>query len=299
MRSIRAFISGVMVTGELDSDRREAKRAIDALGRQCSAFAYRNFPRTGVDLVALSDENRIASSNLFVLLVARMLTPQVRHEFHCAEDLGLPRCVFAREGEVRSRQLAGFLADCQCPVIDYGPTSGPLSEVLARYVLSREEQYDEEERVRDHTSDVWRRLVEALNRDPDHVFSLSPRQFEELLAELIHSFGYEVSLTSRTRDQGYDIVAVQSADPIFPSVHLVEAKLWTPPRKVGRPVIQGLYGVGMADNCNGVMVVTPTAFSRDAKQFIDEKRLWQFVRLVDGTTLPEWYKLYLERRRGH
>src|SRR5215211_5952306 len=53
---------------------------------------------------------------------------------------------------------------------------------------------------------VQAKLIEMIARRPEYVFEISPRQFEEIIAELFFREGYEVELTKQTRDGGYDIV---------------------------------------------------------------------------------------------
>src|SRR5262249_26534719 len=45
---------------------------------------------------------------------------------------------------------------------------------------------------------------------PAYLDQLTPRRFEELIASLFRNHGFKVELTARTRDGGYDIVAVSS-----------------------------------------------------------------------------------------
>ncbi len=48
---------------------------------------------------------------------------------------------------------------------------------------------------------------EYLSENPEFLYDLSPRDFEELVAELFVREGYNVQLTKKTRDQGVDIYA--------------------------------------------------------------------------------------------
>ena len=49
-------------------------------------------------------------------------------------------------------------------------------------------------------------LLEKLKRQPDSIFQLPSRNFEELVAELLDDMGFEVELTKATRDGGKDIL---------------------------------------------------------------------------------------------
>jgi restriction system protein len=50
-------------------------------------------------------------------------------------------------------------------------------------------------------------MIEGLKKQPKDIFNITPRQYEELVAELMHDMGYEVTLTPATRDGGKDILA--------------------------------------------------------------------------------------------
>ena len=296
MPTKRIFISGVMISHELDADREAARQAINSLSPEFVALGYRPFA-TGEEPFRPPEgetvsRHEIAGSDALILLVGESFSAFCAYEFAYARRLGLPRRVFARQGVQRSPKLKRFLSACRCEVVTYSVPSRELVVLVQEFCRSTQSATDEKHQVLVHTVNVWQAIVRELSQRPEKVFSLSPRKFEELLAEIIASFGYTTSLTPCTRDGGFDIRATRR-DPLFPSLYLVEAKLWTPPRAVGRPVIQGIYGTGMADNCNGVMVVTPSTFSRDAVNFLEEKRLKEYVRLVDGVELPRLYEHYL------
>ena len=50
--------------------------------------------------------------------------------------------------------------------------------------------------------------IEQLARRGHDLRKLKPREFEQLIAELWHGFGYDVDLTKQTRDGGKDIIAI-------------------------------------------------------------------------------------------
>lgn len=297
MPPIRVFISGAMANHELDVDRESARYAIDTLAPDFTAFAYEPFPESRKPPLEHDAKERgqqeIERSDALILVVGRSVSEFCIWELKFARRLGMPCIVFARATAAQKSRLRRFLAGCPCTVETYVDPAGDLTERIQEFCRSLLSSPDEKRQVVVHTKQVWHRLLAELLHRPGDVFELSSRKFEELLAEIIASFGYTTSLTPNTRDGGYDVLAVRR-EPLFPSRFLVEAKLWLPPRKVGRPVIQAVYGVGMADNCNGVMVVTPTTFAQDARSYLDEKRLKDYVRLVDGKDLPSLYKHYLE-----
>lgn len=53
-------------------------------------------------------------------------------------------------------------------------------------------------------------LLARLKNNPEILRELSPRQFEELIADLLYRQGYKVDLTPSTRDGGLDMYAARS-----------------------------------------------------------------------------------------
>src|SRR5205823_142486 len=75
-------------------------------------------------------------------------------------------------------------------------------------------------------------LIQRLKKAPDDVFKLSPRQFEEVIADLLTGMGMDVELTPATRDGGKDILAYLNTE-IGKFLTLVEAKQHSRSRPVG------------------------------------------------------------------
>ena len=287
---ITVYVSGILLKHEVDAHRLIAKRAIENMGHMAIVPIGRREIRDASDAW-----KRIERVDAFIAIVAESYSRYVDDELMYALALGLPCRVFARKEDGRSSTLQDFLAHCCCQVDEFDPYGSGLAEGICAFVRSITEAGPDRDSVLVHTQALWQEMIRWFLSHPEAVYRLSPRRFEELIAEIISAFGYKTSLTPQTSDGGYDIVAERTDDPVFPGIHLIETKLWTPPRKVGRPVIQAIYGTGIAHRCNGVMVVTPTEFSRQAKQFVDEAHLRQYVRLVDGGILPSWYERYLSR----
>lgn len=57
-------------------------------------------------------------------------------------------------------------------------------------------------------------LYQALCRHPELLKSLNWRAFEELLADILQTFGFEVELQRGTKDGGVDIFAIQRNHPL-------------------------------------------------------------------------------------
>jgi restriction system protein len=132
---------------------------------------------------------------------------------------------------------------------------------------------------------VNKTLVEAIQRDPRQVFRLSPRQFEELVAELLAGQGYDVALTPPSRDGGFDIIAVKN-DALGRLRFLVECKRYDAANHVEVGIVRSLLGVVQQQQATAGVVVTTSFFTRGAKDF--QATVEQQMALRDYTELQRW-----------
>lgn len=135
------------------------------------------------------------------------------------------------------------------------------------------------------------RFAQHLISDRNRLYQLNPRQFEELVASIFDNFGFVVELTARTRDGGYDVMAVKDGH-IGVHKYLIECKRYTPPNTVGVGVVRNLGGVilgGAGGRPRGILATT-SYFTSDAKDYLDVHRLELTGRDIDG--LVDWLKIY-------
>jgi restriction system protein len=132
-------------------------------------------------------------------------------------------------------------------------------------------------------------MVEVLKKRPEDIFNLSPRKYEELVAELLRDMGYDVELTPATRDGGKDILAYFKTD-CATFLCLVEAKRYRSDRKIGVELVRTLYGTLLDYQANSAMMVTSSSFSKDARDF-QKKHEYQ-LSLRDYTDLTCWIQNY-------
>lgn len=132
-------------------------------------------------------------------------------------------------------------------------------------------------------------LIERLRQQPQGIYELPPRKFEELVADLLVDLGYEVELTPATRDGGKDILA-QMATPLGKLLCLVEAKKHRVDRPVGVALVRQLYGTLIDADATSAMVVTTSYFSQDAKTF--QHRHQYRLTLRDYGNVVNWIKGY-------
>lgn len=120
--------------------------------------------------------------------------------------------------------------------------------------------------IRIDVSEINDWMLNELNKNPTDLYQLSPRKFEELIAEIFMRKGYDVELTPATRDGGKDIYVARKDD--FGSfLYLVECKHYDPSHKVGVSVIRDLYGVLSKERATYGIVVTTSDFTKPAQEF--------------------------------
>jgi len=103
--------------------------------------------------------------------------------------------------------------------------------------------------------------------------NMDPSQFEELVAELYEKRGYTVQLTAGSHDEGIDIFAERTAGGALERV-IVQCKHHQVDNKVGRPILQQLWGVVSSDQSyTRGDLVTSSYFTSEAEGFAEGKRL--------------------------
>jgi HJR/Mrr/RecB family endonuclease len=132
------------------------------------------------------------------------------------------------------------------------------------------------------------RIFADINR-LDQLRRLSPREFEQLLAEVFHREGYEAHLTPPSKDGGRDVIAVLPGP--LPFLVVAEAKHM---RLVKPSVVLAMYGVKSRDNAHMGLVATTGRFSKGTREMT--QRTWgRQIGLQDG---EEFVSRILDIKRG-
>lgn len=148
----------------------------------------------------------------------------------------------------------------------------------------------------DHKSREYQRIVtdataanneimRLLQQDPNLARKLPPRKFEEIVAEILSKQGYEVELTSASRDGGFDICAARQ-DGLGKFLYLVECKRYVPPNKVGVEIVRSLHGVIQANRATAGAIVSTSFFTAGAKNY--QREMQHQLHLHDYLALQKW-----------
>ena len=108
--------------------------------------------------------------------------------------------------------------------------------------------------------------LKRLSHNPELLYELSPRKFEEVMAETFRSQGYDVTLTQSSRDGGVDLYVAQNS-LVGSFLYLVECKKYAPNRSVGVGVVRQIHGVLDHQRATAGIIATTSFFSKAAKEY--------------------------------
>ena len=128
-------------------------------------------------------------------------------------------------------------------------------------------------------------IMRLLKKDPNLARKLPPRKFEEIVAEILSKQGYEIELTSASRDGGFDICAARQ-DGLGKFLYLVECKRYVPPNKVGVEIVRSLHGVIQANRATAGAIVTTSFFTAGAKDY--QRKMQHQLHIHDFLALQRW-----------
>ncbi len=146
-------------------------------------------------------------------------------------------------------------------------------------------------------------LIHELKEQPSVLYQIRPEVFEELIAELLASYGWKVDLTKKTRDGGYDIFAVRKDISGLTSSWIIECKRYRRDRNVGIDVARALYGMKTDLRIGMALIATTSYFSRDVYSFkssrydLDLKDFEGVVEWINEYRPNPYGKLYVKENR--
>jgi len=157
----------------------------------------------------------------------------------------------SRPPAVRQYIEVAFQGDPQCFFYD-GTITATRQDVNSRLIIASREYWDD--------------LICRLARRPQDLRTLSPRKFEELVAEMLQRDGAHVQLTPQTHDGGRDILATYET-PVGRHLCLVECKRHSASHPVDISIVRELYGVLAVERASAAMIATTSYFTADALKF--------------------------------
>lgn len=137
--------------------------------------------------------------------------------------------------------------------------------------------------------DINEEIKKYLNRNPQKLYELSPRKFEELIGSIMEDLGFSVELTKATRDGGRDIIA-KIKNSVTDFLAYIECKRYSPENKIGVGIIREVTGVHYLNKPSKSIIVTTSFFTRDAVELA--RKMENQMDLKDFNSIKEWLKKY-------
>jgi HJR/Mrr/RecB family endonuclease len=133
---------------------------------------------------------------------------------------------------------------------------------------------------------VNRELCAWLHKHPDALFSITPREFEHLIAGIIKDMGAHIELTQQTRDGGRDIIA-EFETPVGKLVGIIDCKRYKPDSPVGINIVERLMWIKEnKDRASFGAIVTTSYFTQPARKL--EADYKAVLKLHDFNSVIDW-----------
>ena len=139
-------------------------------------------------------------------------------------------------------------------------------------------------------NEEWQQIINRLALNPQAIYELTPRKFEELVAGLLIKDGLTIQMTPEARDGGKDIIAEYESN-LGKQLFLVECKRYSRQRPVSVSVIQRLYGLVEESKATSGLVVTTSRFSRDALEY--QGRIKHRMSLKKYEDISSWLNKHM------
>lgn len=141
------------------------------------------------------------------------------------------------------------------------------------------------------TAEINDELIAHLAKHPDKMHDISPRKFEELIAELFKDKGYEVELCRRGADGGVDVYAMQKSS-VGSVLILIQCKQYGEKNPVGVKVVRELYGLVEMKGATKGLIATTSYFTKPAKIERERERVKFRMDLADKLELQRYLQQY-------
>jgi HJR/Mrr/RecB family endonuclease len=201
----------------------------------------------------------------------------------------------------------GFLEDYLTRAFEYAHRSdipetetwpGFFERALKKIKALRELYGDQQpsEKVIEVIRVISTELIKHLKRHPEAMYKIKPRQFEELVAEILASYGWQVRLTPAIKDGGYDIFAIsKDTEAGVETSWIIECKKYAPENRVGVDIVRALYGIKSDLKVASALLATTSYFTKGVKDF---KASRYDIELKDYEGILEWINQYRPNPNG-
>ena len=125
-----------------------------------------------------------------------------------------------------------------------------------------------------------------------YIMSLTPREFEEYVADMFRNIGFEANITPATSDGGKDIILRKDGVTYY-----VECKQWKKDSSISRPVLQKLIGSAITDGITNVIFVSTCKYAQTVVEAARNNKvvnvnLWDIEDLVKAVEHGKFVRPY-------
>lgn len=138
-------------------------------------------------------------------------------------------------------------------------------------------------------------LIDHIKKHPNELDKIHHRQFEELIAEILSSYGWEVQITPSTKDGGYDIYGISKDESGVKNHWIIECKKYAKDRLVGIDIARNLYAVKTLYGVAGAMLATTSDFTKGVRNFKSSRYDFE---LKNYLKILEWINEYKPNPNG-
>lgn len=124
-------------------------------------------------------------------------------------------------------------------------------------------------------------LIEYLANNPEQLYEVDPRKFEEIIAHIFSNNNFTVDLTEKTRDGGRDIIAIRS-DLGVRSKYIIECKRYARNNPISVGLVRNLFGVQQQEGANKSILAATSRFTKEAKEFAHAKNTTEWLMDLKG-----------------
>lgn len=120
-------------------------------------------------------------------------------------------------------------------------------------------------------TELDRKLGEAIIKNPEMIYSIDPRRFEEFIASLFAGMGFKTRLTKKSYDDGVDVIAIGSREN-EKSEYLIQCKRYCKSNTVNvtqvRELLGTLKGGERKDSATRAILITTSNLTKPAETFV-------------------------------
>ena len=226
-------------------------------------------------------------------------------ETQLAESFGKPVFFFIRRSGLISTKhaidnrpsygaLLGKIAESRV-ISSYDSKAEFKKQVILALKHIKEPAFEGDETSVILLSKITKKDIKYLIEHPEELEIVSPRDFENMVAELLKADGWAVDLVKRNNAPGPDIIAVSSKFiEGVPVKLIVECKRHSQSNPVDISIVRNvMYWVNEEFRATMGMIATTSRFTSAAQQQAKEHHQWR-LDLRDQTEIISWLKRHQE-----